>query len=130
MAFGIDDAIAAALKILDKFVPDPQARQTAESELRSSLQLWDKGQTDVNAVEAANPNVFVSGWRPFIGWVCGLALAYQYVAAPILMWLAATLSIPLASPPKLDDTLWQLVYAMLGIGGLRTFEKLKGVARK
>jgi len=130
MAFGIDDAIAAALKILDKFVPDPQARQTAESELRSSLQLWDKGQTDVNAVEAANPNVFVSGWRPFIGWVCGLALAYQYVAAPILMWLAATLSIPLASPPKLDDTLWQLVFAMLGIGGLRTFEKLKGVARK
>ena len=130
MAFGIDDAIAAALKILDKFVPDPQARQTAESELRSSLQLWDKGQTDVNAVEAANPNVFVSGWRPFIGWVCGLALAYQYVAAPILMWLAATLSIPLASPTKLDDTLWQLVFAMLGIGGLRTFEKLKGVARK
>jgi hypothetical protein len=130
MAFGIDDAIAAALKILDKFVPDPQARQTAESELRSSLQLWDKGQTDVNAVEAANPNVFVSGWRPFIGWVCGLALAYQYVAAPILMWLAATLSIPLASPPKLDDTLWQLVFAMLGIGGLRTFEKIKGVARK
>jgi hypothetical protein len=130
MAFGIDDAIAAALKILDKFVPDPQARQTAESELRSSLQLWDKGQTDVNAVEAANPNVFVSGWRPFIGWVCGLALAYQYVAAPILMWLAATLGIPLASPPKLDDTLWQLVFAMLGIGGLRTFEKLKGVARK
>ena len=130
MAFGIDDAIAAALKILDKFVPDPQARQTAESELRSSLQLWDKGQTDVNAVEAANSNVFVSGWRPFIGWVCGLALAYQYVAAPILMWLAATLGIPLASPPKLDDTLWQLVFAMLGIGGLRTFEKLKGVARK
>ena len=130
MAFGIDDAIAAALKILDKFVPDPQARQTAESELRSSLQLWDKGQTDVNAVEAANPTVFVSGWRPVIGWVCGLALAYQYVAAPILMWLAATLGIPLASPPKLDDTLWQLVFAMLGIGGLRTFEKLKGVARK
>ena len=130
MAFGIDDAIAAALKIIDKFVPDPQARQTAESELRSSLQLWDKGQTDVNAVEAANPNIFVSGWRPFIGWVCGLALAYQYVAAPILMWLAATLGIPLASPPKLDDTLWQLVFAMLGIGGLRTFEKLKGVARK
>jgi hypothetical protein len=130
MAFGIDDAIAAALKILDKFVPDPQARQTAESELRSSLQLWDKGQTDVNAVEAANPNVFVSGWRPFIGWVCGLALAYQYVAAPILMWLATTLGITLASPPKLDDTLWQLVFAMLGIGGLRTFEKIKGVARK
>jgi hypothetical protein len=130
MAFGFDDAIAAALKVLDKFVPDPQAKAKAEAELRSSLQAWDKSQTDVNAVEAANPSVFVSGWRPFIGWVCGLALAYQYVAAPILMWLATTLGITLASPPKLDDTLWQLVFAMLGIGGLRTFEKIKGVARK
>jgi hypothetical protein len=130
MAFGIDDAIAAGLKILDKFVPDPKARQNAENELRSSLQLWDKGQTDVNAVEAANPNVFVSGWRPFIGWVCGSALAYQYVAAPLLMWIAASLHIPIATPPKLDDTLWQLVFAMLGIGGLRTFEKIKGVASK
>jgi hypothetical protein len=130
MAFGIDDAIAAALKIFDKFVPDPQARQTAESELRSSLQLWDKGQTDVNAVEAANPNVFVSGWRPFIGWVCGLALAYQYVAAPLLMWVATSLHIAMAAPPKLDGMLWELVFALLGMGGLRTFEKIKGVARK
>ena len=129
MAFGIDDAIAAGLKILDKFVPDPAARQTAENELRSSLQLWDKGQTDVNAVEAANPSVFVSGWRPFIGWVCGAALAYQYVAAPLLIWVATSLHIPLAAPPKLDDTLWQLVFAMLGLGGMRTFEKIKGVAR-
>jgi len=130
MAFGIDDAIAAGLKILDKFVPDPQARQNAENELRSSLQLWDKGQTDVNAVEAANTNVFVSGWRPFIGWVCGAALAYQYVAAPLLIWIASSLHIPLSTPPKLDDTLWQLVFAMLGLGGMRTFEKIKGVASK
>jgi len=130
MAFGIDDAIAAALKIFDKFVPDPQARQTAESELRSSLQLWDKGQTDVNAVEAANPNLFVSGWRPFIGWVCGIALAYQYVAAPLLMWVATSLHIAMAAPPKLDGMLWELVFALLGMGGLRTFEKIKGVARK
>lgn len=130
MAFGIDDAIAAGLRILDKFVPDPAARQAAEVQLRQSLQLWDKGQTDVNAVEAANTNVFVSGWRPFIGWVCGAALAYQYVAAPLLMWVASSLHIPLATPPKLDDTLWQLVFAMLGLGGMRTFEKIKGVASK
>ena len=67
MSFGIDDAIAAGLKVLNKFVPDPEAREKAEVELRNSLQAWDKGQTDVNAVEAANPSVFVSGWRPFIG---------------------------------------------------------------
>lgn len=130
MSFGIDDAIAAGLRVLDKFVPDPEAKAKAESELRSSLQAWDKSQTDVNAVEAANANVFVSGWRPFIGWVCGLALAYQYVAAPLLMWVASSLHIALATPPKLDETLWQLVFAMLGLGGMRTFEKIKGVASK
>lgn len=130
MSFGIDDAIAAGLQVLNKFVPDPAARQAAESELRTSLQLWDKGQTDVNAVEAANPSVFVSGWRPFIGWVCGLALAYQYVAAPLLMWAASTLHIPLATPPKLDETLWQLVFALLGLGGMRTYEKIRGVSSK
>ena len=129
MSFGIDDAIAAGLKVLDKFVPDPEARVKAEADLRNSLQAWDKAQTDVNAIEAANASVFVSGWRPFIGWVCGIALAYQYVAAPLVMWLAMTLGVNLAPPPRIDDTLWQLVFAMLGMGGLRTFEKIKGVAR-
>ena len=129
MSFGIDDAVSAALQVLNKFVPDPEARAKAESELRSSLQAWDKAQTDVNAVEAANSNLFVSGWRPFIGWTCGLALAYQYVLAPLVVWLAVTWGFKLAAPPKLDETLWQLVFAMLGLGGLRTFEKVKGVTK-
>ena len=129
MSFGIDDAIAAGLKVLDKFVPDPEARVKAEAALRDSLQSWDKQQNDVNAVEAANPNVFVSGWRPFIGWTCGLALAYQYVVAPVVFWVAMTFNVLIEAPPKLDETLWQLVFAMLGMGGLRTFEKVKGVAR-
>ena len=130
MSFGIDDAITAALRVLDKFVPDPAAKAKAEGELRSSLQLWDKGQTDINVVEAANTNLFVSGWRPFIGWVCGAALAYQYVAAPLLMWAASSLHITLAAPPKLDGMLWELVFALLGMGGLRTLERIKGVARE
>lgn len=129
MSFGIDDAVAAALQVLNKFVPDPEARAKAEAELRNSLLSWDKAQTDVNAVEAANSNIFVSGWRPFIGWTCGLALAYQYVLAPLVMWMALTVGLKLAPPPRLDDTLWQLVFAMLGMGGLRTLEKVKGVAR-
>jgi hypothetical protein len=129
MSFGIDDAIAAGLQVLNKFVPDPEARAKAEADLRNSLQAWDKAQTDVNAIEAANANVFVSGWRPFIGWTCGLALAYQYVLAPIAFWLAMSLGLLIEAPPKLDETLWQLVLAMLGMGGLRTFEKVKGVAR-
>lgn len=129
MSFGIDDAIAAGLQVLNKFVPDPEARAKAEADLRNSLQAWDKSQTDVNAVEAANSSVFVAGWRPFIGWTCGLALAYQYVAAPLVVWVMSTFGYLITPPPRLDETLWQLVFAMLGMGGLRTFEKIKGVAR-
>lgn len=129
MSFGIDDAIAAGLKVLDKFVPDPEAKAKAEAELRSSLQQWDKEQTDVNAVEAANPNIFVSGWRPMIGWVCALALAYQYLVTPLGMWVATSLHLAISTPPKLDDSLWQLMFGMLGMGGLRTYEKLKGVSK-
>jgi len=129
MAFGIDDAIAAGLKVLDKFVPDPEAKAKAEAELRSSLQQWDKAQTDVNAVEASNPNLFVAGWRPMIGWVCALALAYQYLVCPLGMWIATSLHLAVTTPPKLDDSLWQLMFGMLGMGGLRTFEKLKGVSK-
>lgn len=130
MSFGIDDAIAAGLKVLDKFVPDPEARAKAESELRSSMMQWDKNQTDVNAVEAANSNLFVAGWRPFIGWTCGAAIAYQYVASPVILWLASMAHIAIPAPPRLDGTLWELMFGMLGLGGLRTFEKIKGVAGK
>lgn len=128
MAFGIDDAIAAGLKIIDKFVPDPAAKAKAESDLRDSLQKWDADQSQVNAAEAASGSIFVGGWRPFIGWVCGAALAYQYVVAPLAVWLGFLVGHPIPKPPALDDSLWQLMLGMLGMGGLRTFEKIRGVA--
>jgi hypothetical protein len=134
MAFGLDDAIAAGLKVLNKFIPDPEARAKAETEFRGALLEWDKGQLAVNAVEAANPSIFVSGWRPFIGWVCGCAVAYQFVLVPVGGWLlmalgASSASLTLQLAPKLDDQLWQLLTAMLGMAGLRTYEKMKEVAR-
>lgn len=123
MAFGLDDAVAAGLQVLNKFVPDPQAKAQAEAELRNSLQQWDKGQTDVNAIEAANPNWFVSGWRPFIGWIGGLGLAYRYLVLPSVVWYST------GSMPPPDASLMELVFALLGIAGLRTYEKKMGVAR-
>ena len=130
MAFGIDDAIAAGLKIVDKFIPDPNAKIAAEAALRQDLQAWDKSQSETNTAEAANTNLFVSGWRPMIGWVCAMALAYQYLICPLGMWIATTLHLAVGTPPKLDDSLWQLMFGMLGMGGLRTFEKIQGVASK
>ena len=131
---GIDTMIEAGLKVLNKFVPDPEARALAEKELRSSLLEWDKEQLAVNAAEAVHPSIFVSGWRPFIGWVCGIAVAYQFVVVPIGGWFllsigASAASLELQLAPKLDDQLWQLLTAMLGMAGLRTYEKFKEVAR-
>jgi len=129
MAFGIDDAIGAGLQIINKFIPDPAQKQAAEEALRSSLQQWDATQNTVNAAEAGSNSVFVAGWRPAIGWICACALGYQYVLLPIAIWIAALQHSAIPNPPKLDDTLWQLMFGMLGMGGLRTYEKIKGVSK-
>jgi hypothetical protein len=123
MAFGIDDAVAAGLQVLNKFIPDPAAKAQAEAELRSSLQAWDKAQTDVNAVEAANPNIFVSGWRPMIGWIGAAGLAYQYIFRPLGVGFYG-----IALPP-LDGSLMELVVGLLGFGGMRSWEKYKGLTK-
>ena len=127
--FGIDDAIAAGLKILDKFVPDPEARARAEGELRASLMEWDRGQMTVNTAEAGHRSLFVAGWRPWIGWVCGIAFAWHFVAQPLFLFgLAMTgKMVPL---PAFDMTsLLTVMMGMLGLGGLRTFEKMKGLTK-
>jgi hypothetical protein len=129
MAFGLDDAVAAGLKVLDKFIPDPAAKAKAEAELRSSLLEWDKAQTDINAVEAANPNVLVSGWRPFIGWTCAIALGFNYLT-PYAAWLTSMLfNTNITQPPRLDGSLMELVMALLGMAGLRSWEKYKGISK-
>lgn len=129
MAFGVDDAVAAGLKVLDKFIPDPAEKAKAEADLRSSLQQWDKAQTDIDAVEAANSNLFISGWRPWIGWVCGIAFAFNYLT-PYCGWLAGWLfHISIPAPPKLDGSLYELTMGMLGMAGLRSWEKYKGLTK-
>ena len=64
-----------------------------------------------------------------IGWACGLALVIQYLAGPLMVWGGDLVGHPLPAPPKLDDVLWELMFGMLGMGGLRTYEKLRGVHR-
>jgi MYXO-CTERM domain-containing protein len=112
MAFGIDDAVAAGLKVLDKFVPDPNAKAQFEADLRGSLLQWDKQQSETNTAEAQNPSLFVSGWRPAIGWIGASGLAYQYVVRPFAYGAGWH------DLPTLDSTLIELVFAMLGMGGL------------
>lgn len=115
-----------ATTVIGKIWPDKTEQE--KQQLAAAVALV-QGQIDTNKAEATNPNVFVSGWRPFIGWVCGTALMYTYIGYPIAIW-ATTIWFPSVVPPKLgnDGMLYELLLGMLGMGGLRTFEKVKGVA--
>ncbi len=80
-------------------------------------------QTKINAVEAQHRTLFVAGWRPFIGWICGVALAYNFVIRDLFIWATQTTE----APPALQmDHLMTVLLGMLGLGGLRTYEKIKG----
>lgn len=114
-------------------IPDPNERIRREAEFqRSLLEALTAESADnraINKVEASHSSIFVSGWRPFIGWICGCALAFQYLVRPFWIWVAATWWPGSPVPPTLDGMLWELVMGMLGLGGLHTIEKWKRSAR-
>ena len=127
--FGIDDAIAAGLKVLNKFIPDPAAKALAEKELRDSLLAADKGQMEVNAVEAAHRSIFVAGWRPFIGWTCGIAFLYHFIVVPSVQFGFAMYGENIPLPTFDMNALLTVLLGMLGFGGMRSYEKIKGITK-
>jgi roadblock/LC7 domain-containing protein len=119
--------------LVDRLIPDRAAAEKAKAEMKAELIRASNeaalAQVEVNKIEAAHSSVFVAGWRPSIGWVCAAGLAWAFVLAPIASWALVVLGIKAELPAIHTDYLLELVLAMLGIGGLRTFEKLRGVAR-
>jgi hypothetical protein len=107
--------------------PDKTEREKAE--LAAAVALV-QGQMQINQIEAANPSIFVSGWRPFIGWVCGAGCAWNWLGLPILKVAALYLGHPIAVSPADLGEMMPLLLGMLGLGGLRTVEKINGVAAK
>lgn len=136
---GIFDAVLSPVtdiigKVIDRLVPDKAASERIKDEIEKEIALssmkGELAQLDVNKAEASSSSIFVAGWRPFIGWVCGSALAFQFVVSPIGQWVADVIGHHIPPPPSLDEMLWQLMFGMLGMGTLRTLEKIKGVANK
>lgn len=119
--------------LIDRFIPDKEearkaemafAVMAAEGELKQII-----AQLEVNAKEAQHPSIFVAGWRPFFGWAGGAGFIYATMLQPLLAWYSTIEGIPV--PPVLNlDLLWVVITGMLGIGGLRTYEKRVGVAAK
>ena len=133
MAF---DPVSAALeiggKVIDRLWPDPAQAAAAKLELMKLQQSGElqmvMGQLKVNEVEAASNSVFVAGWRPFIGWVCGMAFAYKFILAPFGVFVLTATGHPITLPVLDFTEMSTLLFGMLGLGGMRTLEKVKGVA--
>ena len=130
----VSAVLPAVTKVVERFLPeDKEARAKAERSLKAQLTThlakFDLAQLDINKQEAAHRSVFVAGWRPFIGWTCGIALAYNYVLQPILIFVLAQTG-HLMNLPSMDlNEIMPVLMGMLGLGGLRTFEKYKGVSK-
>ena len=119
--------------VLDRFFPNKEEKERAEREIAAKLTEHlakiDLAQLEVNKAEAASRNIFVAGWRPFVGWTCGMALAYTYVVQPILVFGLAHYGYWVDLPPLDMSTMMPVLLGMLGLGGLRSFEKYKGVSK-
>jgi hypothetical protein len=109
---------------------DPAQQLEIESKILELQSQAQSAQNQINLAEAAHPNLFVSGWRPFVGWVCGSGLAYAYILMPLLQWLVTVLGADMPPLPAINTgELVPLLTALLGLGGLRTIEKVQNVAR-
>lgn len=137
---GFGSAFDLIGKVVDKIWPDPgqaaqaklklmELQQNGElKELEAMVELA-KSQNDVNKIEAANPSLFVSGWRPGAGWICVFGLGYSFLGLPLLTWASTAFGFP--PPPPIDlGVLVTTLLGMLGLGGMRVAEKKAGVARE
>ena len=127
-------------KILDK-IPDAGEREKArlafelqiaenENKLIEMFSKIDEKQADINIEEAKSSSLFVSGWRPACGWLCVTGMAWAFVFKPILDWTLAAMGSSIISPQIASGELTSLLMGMLGMGALRSYEKMKGVAGK
>lgn len=127
------DPITAALEIgsrvIDRLWPNPADAAAARLELLKMTQSGELAQIAVNQEEAKSPSVFVSGWRPAIGWVCGAACAWNWLGLPLAKTAAALAGHPLPLNPADLTEMLPVLMGMLGLGGLRTVEKINGVSR-
>lgn len=133
---GIGSVFEFGGKLIDRLWPDPTEAAKAKvkmfelqqaGELQELAAVWDnaKAQIAVNQVEAASESLFVSGWRPFIGWVCGIALVYKFIVAPLLLFFAEVSGHHL-DLPVLDFTeMLTVLFGLLGLGAMRSVEKVK-----
>lgn len=130
----LKDLISPVVGLLERFIPDATERQKLAHEIATLAQKQAHenamAQIEVNKVEAASNSIFKSGWRPFIGWTCGIAFSYHFVLQPLLIFVMTYAGYPVPELPEFDmASLMTVLGGLLGLGGLRTFEKYKGITK-
>ena len=120
--------------ILDKFIEDKDQKAALAHEIATMserhAQELAKGQLEINKAEAASGSVFKGGWRPFIGWVCGIAFAYHFVLQPLIVFGVTAAGVDIPELPSFDmGSLMTVMMGMLGLGGLRSYEKKQGLTK-
>jgi hypothetical protein len=129
---GIGEVANLATGIINKIWPDKsqQEKDAMAFQMQQAIIESDlvKGQLAVNQAEAANTNIFVAGWRPAVGWSCAFTFGWSYVLCPMLTWVSALLGHPVSLPALDMSEMMPVLLGMLGLGGMRTTEKLKGVS--
>lgn len=131
----LEALIGPVTSLLDKFIPDADERARLAHEIATMSEKHAmevaRGQIEVNKTEAAHKSMFVAGWRPFVGWTCGVALAWHFVGQPLAVFVITYSGVEAPPLPVFEmESLLTVLLGMLGLGGLRTFEKTRGVSRE
>jgi len=125
-----ESVVGVAGKVLDKFVEDKDLKTKLEAELKQQMVSLDLAQAQANVEQAKHPSIFVSGSRPAIMWICAFGLGWQYVFQPVFVWAIAISGADIVIPVIPTEGLMTLTLSLLGLGGMRSAEKFKGVARE
>jgi len=121
--------VGIAGNVLNKFVADKNLKMKLEHELKTQLQTANLAQIEINKIEAASTSWFVAGWRPSVGWVCSLAMLYHFIIAPLIQYVLTIFGVQAALPEFDFSQLSTILMAMLGMAGLRTYEKKEKVTK-
>ncbi len=127
---GAMDVVSGVANVVDQFVETDEEKRAFETVMARMAMEPAKAQVELNKIEAGHRTMFVAGWRPFIGWTCGIALAYNYIARDLLAWAVTASGSTMALPPALQmEHLMTILLGMLGLGGMRTVEKLANTSK-
>lgn len=130
----MEQLIGPITGLLDKFIEDKDQKALLAHEVATMAQRHAQeltiAQIEVNKTEAQSRNIFVAGWRPFVGWTCGIALAWHFVGLPVTLFMTSMFQVETPPLPEFEmESLMTVLLGMLGLGGLRTFEKTKGLTK-